>query len=101
MSLNAAERETVITVSDADTRVHIWSAQRTAIRRMRRHPRFTEVKSGTTDGSEFAEFTIPASEWNPATGAKRATAPLTDAQRAEAADRMRRNMARKGDGHDE
>jgi hypothetical protein len=88
MSLTAAERETVITVSDADTRVHIWTAQRTAIARMRRHPGFTEVRSGTTEGSVFAEFTIEAALWNPATGAKRRGRTMTDAQRTVNAERL-------------
>jgi len=84
----ATERETVITVSDEDKLVHIWTAQRPVINRMQKHPSFTLLKAGTYEGSPWAEFTIPADQWNPVTGAKRRS-NLTDEQRAAAAERMR------------
>jgi len=87
VSLHASERETTIASTDADETVRIWSAQRRHIGRMRRHPAFTEVGSGFHDGSEWAEFTIPADQWNPASGAKRKS-NLTDEQRAAAAERL-------------
>ena len=87
-SLSAAERETTVTITDADDTVRIWTAQRRYLGRLRRHPSFTEVKSGTHGGTEWAEFTIPASEWNPATGAKRKVT-MTDEQRAASAARLR------------
>jgi hypothetical protein len=87
---NAFERETTINASDGDDLVRIWTAQRTVITRLRRHKSFTEVKSGVdTDGFQWAEFTIPADRWNPATGAKR-TLNLTEEQRAERAARLLR-----------
>ena len=73
---------------DADDVVRIWTAQRRYLGRLRRHPSYTEVKSGTHGGTEWAEFTIPASEWNPATGAKRKVT-MTDEQRAASAARLR------------
>ena len=87
-SLSAAERETTVTITDADDVVRIWTAQRRYLGRLRRHPSYTEVKSGTHGGTEWAEFTIPASEWNPATGAKRKVT-MTDEQRAASAARLR------------
>lgn len=87
MSLHASERETTVTATDADPEVRIWTAQRRHIGRMRRHPAFTEVDSGFHDGSEWAEFTIPADQWNPATGAKRKSG-LTDEQKQAAAERL-------------
>lgn len=88
MSLHAAERETTVASTDGDDTVRIWTAQRRHIGRLRRHPAFTEVKSGYHDGTEWAEFTIAADQWNPASGAKRKS-NLTDEQRQAAADRLR------------
>ena len=87
-SLSAAERETTVTITDADDVVRIWTAQRRYLGRLRRHPSFTEVKSGTHGGTEWAEFTIPARDWNPATGAKRKS-NMTDEQKAALAERLR------------
>ncbi len=88
MSLHASERETTVTTTDDDDTVRIWSAQRRHIGRMRRHPAFTEVASGLAEGSEWAEFTIPADQWSPATGAKRRSG-LSDEQKRAAAERLR------------
>lgn len=88
MSLHASERETTVSSTDDADEVRIWSAQRRHIGRMRRHPSFTEVRSGFHDGSEWAEFTIPADQWNPASGAKRKSG-LSDEQKRAAADRLR------------
>lgn len=67
----AAERETVITVSDADDVVSIWTAQRPVILRLARDDRFTLTASGEHDGSPWASFTVPADRWSPLSGAKR------------------------------
>lgn len=87
MSLHASERETTVTTTDADDTVRIWSAQRRHIGRMRRHPAFMEVAAGEHDGTAWAEFTIPADQWSPATGAKRKS-NLTDEQKRAAAERL-------------
>lgn len=87
-SLNAAERETIINASDADGVVRIWTAQRPFITKLRRNPSFTEVASGQHGTSPWAEFTIPAERWNPATGAKRQGRTLTEAERLAAAQRL-------------
>ena len=80
--MNASERETTITSTDADGLVRIWTAQRGHLGRLRRNPNFTEVASGHYAKTEWAEFTIPAAMWNPASGAKRATARQSEEQRA-------------------
>lgn len=71
MSLNAHERETVINASDGDRLVRVLTHQAKFLGRLRRDDRFTEIRSGHEGTTEWAEFTIPASEWNPVTGAKR------------------------------
>lgn len=86
--LTAAERETTVTVTDDSEVVTIWTAQRKHITRLRKNPSFTEVGSGFHGSTEWAEFTIPADQWNPASGAKRRVS-LSAEQRAAAADRLR------------
>lgn len=87
-SLSAAERETTVTATDADDTVRIWTCQKRYLGRLRRHPSFTEVATGFHGSTEWAEFTIAAADWNPATGAKRKVT-MTDERKAALADRMR------------
>ena len=86
--LTAPERETVVNVSDDAEVVRIWSAQRRHITRLRKNPSFTEVATGFYGTTEWAEFTIPADSWSPASGAKRKS-NLTDEQRRAAGERLR------------
>lgn len=88
MSLNSFERETVVTTSDGDDLVRVWTAQRTVITRISRDDRFTIVDSGEHEGTRWVSATIPAEKWNPVTGAKR-TRTMTDEQKKAAADRLR------------
>ena len=92
MSLESAERETVAVSSDADDVVRIWSAQRRHITRMRKNAAFNEVRSGMDGSTEWAEFTIPARNWNPASGAKRRSA-MSDEQKRAAAERLAASRA--------
>ena len=87
--MNADERETTVTASDGDETVRIWTAQRRYITKLRRHPKVTEVRTGFVDSSEWAEFTVPADQWNPASGVKRASS-LTDEQKRASAERLAR-----------
>jgi hypothetical protein len=87
-SLTAAERETLATGTDADAVVTIITYQRRHITALRKHPGFREKASGFHGTSEWAEFTIPADRWSPATGAKRAGRPLSADERARAAARL-------------
>ena len=86
--LTAAERETTVTVSDDSDAVTIWTAQRKHITRLRKNPAFTEVRAGYHGSTEWAEFTIPADQWSPASGAKRRS-NLSDEQKRAAAERLR------------
>lgn len=84
--MNAEERETTICACDADATVHIWSAQRRYITRMRKDPAFTEVASGVFEGTEWAEFSVPADRWSPA-GVKR-TRKMSENQKEQARSRL-------------
>lgn len=77
---SAEERETVVTVSDADDVVNVWTAQRSVITRLRRDAAFTETASG--DG--WATFTIPADLWSPV-GVKRKRSLTPEAKEAQRA----------------
>ena len=59
-NFTAEERETTIRLSDADDLVHIWTAQRPVITKLRKNDAFTETGSGVYGTSPWAEFTIPA-----------------------------------------
>ena len=96
-NLTADERETTVTATDGDDVVRIWTAQRRFIGRLRRHPKVTEVGTGHFGGSEWAEFTVPASEWNPVSGIKRAGRPMTEEQRAAAVARLHAARKEAGD----
>lgn len=88
-SLSAAERETTITATDADDEVRIWTCQRRYLGRLRRDPRFTEVRSGFHGETAWGEFVIAADHWTPNGGAKRVRkGPMSDAQRAALLDRL-------------
>lgn len=90
---SAEERETIITASDASHVVLVWTAQRAVINKLRRHPAFTEVATGFHGSSEWSQFTTPAGDWNPATGAKRRRT-LTPEQREALADQARKNLGK-------
>lgn len=88
-TLLAEERETTVTVTDADPNVLIWSARRKDITRLRKHPKAVETGSGFIDGTEWASFTVPSDQWSPASGIKRVS-NLTDEQKAAGAERLRK-----------
>ena len=92
-SCTPPERETVVNATDADDLTRITTGQRRFITRLRKHPSFTEVRTWHEGTTEWAEFTIPAGQWNPASGAKRRTRPMTEAERAAAAERLREARA--------
>lgn len=86
----AAERETTVTVTDADDVVRLWSNRRKDITKLRKHPLATVVSEGIDQGTAWVEVEIPADKWNPVTGIKRAGRKLTDEQRQAMAERLRR-----------
>jgi len=71
------ERRTLIVANDTDEEVRIWSAQERYITELRHNASFTEINSGHIGDSdtEWAEFSIPAVDWNPATGATSTSTP--------------------------
>jgi hypothetical protein len=82
-----SERETVINCTDADDVVRIFTCQARYLGRLRRDPRFVEVRSGRYGDTPWGEFEIAATEWNPVTGAKRRVT-LTEEQRQARAARL-------------
>lgn len=59
-NFTAPERETLIQLDDDSELARIWTAQRPVITKLRKHPGFTEVASGSYGSSPWAEFTAPA-----------------------------------------
>ena len=59
-SLTAAERETVVTVSDADSVMTIWTAQRPMITKLRRNPAAVLIEEGKIGSSVWARFEVRA-----------------------------------------
>ena len=59
-NFTAPERETLIQLDDDSDLARIWTAQRPVITKLRKHPGFTEVASGSYGTSPWAEFTAPA-----------------------------------------
>lgn len=96
-NLSDAERETTITSTDADDNVLIWSMQRRYIGAMKRNPKFTLRREGSIGTTAWAEFSIPAADWNPATGAKRKV-QMSEERRAELSARLSKMRAAKSEG---
>ena len=80
------EQETTITHIRSNKTILIYTANAVHLRKLRKESRATEVNGG----EDWAEFTVSASDFDPLTGFKRRTKPLTEQQRAERADRMRK-----------
>lgn len=95
--MNPFERETVVNASDGDDIVRIWSAQRTVITRLRKHPKVTEIRSGVTENTEWAQFTLPSDQWNPVGGIKH-TRTVTPEQKQASVERLK--AAREARGSD-
>lgn len=90
----AFERETVVTMSDGDPLVRIWTCQRPTITRLLKKPdAFREAASGHDGTREWAEFTIPAERFNLARGAK-GRRTLAEEQREQLAERARKTFGR-------
>jgi hypothetical protein len=60
VSLSAPERETVISTSDADDVLTVWSAQHRVIARLRKNPAALLIGEGRHDGTKWARFELPA-----------------------------------------
>lgn len=78
------EQETTVTYTRADNVVRIYTAVPRHIRALRGNDRATETRSG----DDWAEFTVPATEFDPVKGFKRRVT-MSDEQRQAASDRMK------------
>lgn len=94
MSLTKPEKETVVTMSDGDDLVRIWSAQGKYIRRLRKRPHVTEVRSGVYEGTEWAEFTVPADKYSPVTGVAQNRSPLSEEEKTRRAVQLQGSRTR-------
>lgn len=82
------ELETTITYTTASENVTVWTCRAPDYRRLSKDSRFCCTATGKyEDGTVWGEFTIPASQWNPVSGAKRKS-NLTDEQKAAIAARF-------------
>lgn len=88
MSLTEYERETIVSMNDGDEVAHVYTAQRKVITRLKNNPAAALVAEGTHDGSVWARFTIPAGLVS--FRSVKVKRELTDEQRAEMAERLRR-----------
>lgn len=86
MGLTAYERETVITLNDEDATVHIWTAQRPVVDRLKKNDNYTMTESGNHEGTEWAAFTIPKAKFR---FTEKRTYNLTDEQRKAVGERLR------------
>jgi hypothetical protein len=86
MGLTAAERETVITGSDADESVTIWTAQRPIITKLKANPAAELLEEGRHEGSSWARFRMPAGLISFRSGKKQ----LSDSARAALVERGRK-----------
>lgn len=82
----AEERETVITTSDGDDTVHIWTAQRRYITALMNDPSFTFLSGNREGENVWAEFSIPSDRWTPK--GRQLTRKLTEERRAVLSARM-------------
>jgi hypothetical protein len=79
-NLTAPERETIINADDESNAVRIWTAQRSVITSLRKKPEsFHEIGSGYHGSTEWAEFTIPLSDVNWGSLARRRGTPRPNA----------------------
>lgn len=82
------ELETTVTYTSSSENVTVWTCRAPDYRRLSKDHRFLLTKHGKyEDGTVWGEFTIPASQWNPVSGAKRKR-NLTDEQRQASRDRL-------------
>jgi hypothetical protein len=59
VSLTAPERETVITMTDADGVAEIYTAQRPIITKLKKNPAATLLEEGKFEGPAWARFELP------------------------------------------
>ena len=94
MSLTAAERETIVTLNDEDDVLHVWTAQRPWITRLKKNPAARLIEEGKHDGSVWARFELPADLLT--FRSKRTRLELTDEQRETRRERLALARAARG-----
>lgn len=80
-----AEQETTVTSGRDDENVMIWSNNPVHVRRLRKDARVTQTEGDDLSG----HFLVPREQFDPLKGFRRARRPLTEEQRAAAAERLR------------
>lgn len=88
MSLNAWERETLVSMNDGDDFVVILTGQRKWLNRLKKHPKAVLIREFVESETEWGEFRLPADQYSPITGIKRNSAPLSPERRAAMAARL-------------
>lgn len=78
------EQETTITFGRNEPVARIYTSDFRHLRKLRDDDRATEVRGG----EDWAEFTVPMEQVNPLKFFKAARKPMTDEQRAAAAERL-------------
>jgi hypothetical protein len=87
MSLSALERETVVTLNDAEDFAEIYTAQRPWITKLKKNTAAELIEEGRHDGSVWAKFRVPKELIS--VRSKKVKRELSAARRAELAKRMR------------
>lgn len=82
------EQETTVTYVRSDDLVRIYTANPKHLRKLRADDRATI----TRDFGDSAEFTVPASQFDPLTGFKKRVKPLSDEEKARRAALFRQNV---------
>jgi hypothetical protein len=59
MPFDALERETVITLNDAEEVASVYTAQRRKITQLKKNPAAVLIEEGVHDGSPWARFELP------------------------------------------
>ena len=74
------ERETTVNTSDGDPLTHITTFQRKFISRLLKNSRITVIEH--TEDPPYLRCTVPSDDWNPVSGIKRNTKPLSEERKA-------------------
>lgn len=80
------EQETTVTWIRSDPKVRVYTSNPVDLRKFRKDSRATEIRGE----DDWAEFTIPRTDFDPAKGFKSKRKPLTEVQREAAADRLKK-----------
>lgn len=89
-----AEQETTVTVNRAEEWVHIWTNIPKDARRLEKDSRVVKDSSNPEGVGGF--YRVPVADFNVVGGLKRRSKPMTEEQRAAAAERLRRGRENRG-----